>query len=158
MKIIKISLLSFAMVAFASCENAADKIKNGNEAAMDASPSTPAQEMVSQEGTPEFSFEEEFHDFGEIQEGKVVEHVFVFTNTGDSPLIISNARGSCGCTVPQWPNEPIAPGDKGEIRVSFNSAGRSGQQDKQVTLTANTVPNTKVLKITSTVVGGAETE
>jgi len=81
-----------------------------------------------------------------------VNYTFNFTNEGEGPLIISNAQGSCGCTVPQWPRQPIAPGATGEIKVSFNSSGRAGKQDKRVTLTTNAVPQTKVLNITSTVI------
>lgn len=133
-------------IAFVSCDNATARIQNDapSGGADDAS-------LVTAQGTPAFEFENEFHDFGEIEEGIVAEHVFKFTNTGDAPLIISNAQGSCGCTVPVWPRNPIAPGATGEIKVSFNSAGRGGKQDKQVTLNANTVPNTHVLKITSQV-------
>jgi len=104
------------------------------------------------EALPAISFEEEFHDFGEVQEGEVVEHTFTFTNEGEGPLIISNAQGSCGCTVPDWPRQPIAPGQTGQIKVSFNSKGRAGRQDKRVTLTTNAVPQSKVLNITSTVI------
>ena len=104
------------------------------------------------EALPAISFESDFHDFGEIQEGEVVNYTFKFTNEGEGPLIISNAQGSCGCTVPQWPRQPIAPGATGDIKVSFNSSGRAGKQDKRVTLTTNAVPQTKVLNITSTVI------
>jgi hypothetical protein len=86
----------------------------------------------------------------------VAEHVFTFKNEGEGPLIISNAQGSCGCTVPVWPRQPIAPGETGEIKVSFNSSGRAGKQDKRVTLTTNAVPQTKVLNITSQVIAKAK--
>lgn len=90
-------------------------------------------------------FEEERYDFGEIDEGGVVNHVFKFKNTGKVPLVISNARSTCGCTVPQWPKDPIAPGDNGEIAVKFNTKGKKNKQSKPVTITANTYPNqTKV--------------
>ena len=82
-----------------------------------------------------------------LVDGEKVAYSFVFTNTGDAPLIISNAKGSCGCTVPNWPKDPIAPGEKGSIDVSFNSSGRKGIQNKAVTLTANTNPNRKIIKI-----------
>ncbi len=87
-------------------------------------------------------FEEGEHNFGQITAGDKVNHTFKFTNTGDNPLVISNAKGSCGCTVPNWPQEPIAPGETGEIYVEFNSAGKNGNQRKSVTVTANTDPNT----------------
>lgn len=100
---------------------------------------------------PVFSFEEESFDFGTIQEGEVAVHDFTFTNTGDAPLVISAANGSCGCTVPEYPRTPIAPGATGVIHVSFDSNKRAGNQEKTVTLTANTVPNVHVLKITAVV-------
>ncbi|QHT69836.1 DUF1573 domain-containing protein [Rhodocytophaga rosea] len=87
---------------------------------------------------PVISFEETSYDFGTIQDGDVVKHTFAFTNTGKSPLIIQNASAQCGCTVPDWPREPIAPGAKGEIKVEFNSKGKAGVQSKAVTVTSNT--------------------
>lgn len=90
-------------------------------------------------------FEEEIFDFGEVSEGAVVKHVYRFTNTGKMPLIISNARSTCGCTVPNWPEEPIAPGGKGKIEVEFNTKGKKEAQSKPITITANTYPaSTKV--------------
>lgn len=77
------------------------------------------------------------HDFGKLKAGEKVRTKFKFTNTGTNPLIISNAIGSCGCTVPQWPKEPIEPGKSGEIEVEFDSKGKSGEQTKNVHLTAN---------------------
>jgi len=88
---------------------------------------------------PVLSFEKTAHDFGTISQGDVVEEVFSFTNTGNEPLIITDARGTCGCTTPKWPHEPILPGAKGQITVGFNSAGKSGRQDKVVTITSNAV-------------------
>src|SRR6185295_4239034 len=84
-----------------------------------------------------FKFEEETFDFGTIKQNDVVNHDFAFTNTGKEPIIISQAQGSCGCTVPTWPKEPIGPGQKAVIKVTFNSAGKMGMQDKTVTLTSN---------------------
>ena len=136
-----ILLASFALVMTA-CNSATDRIES----------STEVENETMMEVLPEIVFEEEFHDFGEVTEGLVVEHVFSFKNEGEGPLIISNAQGSCGCTVPVWPRQPIAPGATGEIKVSFNSTGRAGKQDKRVTLTTNAVPQTKVLNITSTVI------
>jgi len=125
-----------------ACTNATDRIKDTDE--------TSTEGMM--ESLPVINFQEEFHDFGEVPEGEIVEHTFTFTNEGDGPLIISNAAGSCGCTVPEWPRQPIAPGQQGQIKVSFNSKGRAGRQDKRVTLTTNAVPQSKVLNITSTVI------
>jgi hypothetical protein len=98
---------------------------------------------------PALSFDRMEHDFGTLNEGDVVDHVFTFTNTGDAPLIISKAEATCGCTVPKWPREPIPVGGKGEIQVQFNSKGKPGVQNKTVTLTANTNPKLTRLQIKS---------
>jgi hypothetical protein len=92
-------------------------------------------------------FEEESFDFGKANEGDVVTHVFKFTNTGKEPLTIADAKGSCGCTVPTWPKESVAPGATGEIKVVFNTSGKPGQQSKRVTVTANTVPTDSFIEI-----------
>lgn len=98
----------------------------------------------------------EVYDFGTIDEGEVVEHVYKFKNTGNEPLTITNAKGSCGCTVPDWPRTPIAAGEIGEIVVKFNSKGKGkvggGAQAKKVTITANTEPAQTYLTIKGTVV------
>jgi hypothetical protein len=85
-------------------------------------------------------FEAEEYDFGTIQSGEVVTQMFTFTNTGDEPFIISNARGSCGCTVPNWPKGPIAPGEQAELEVVFNSKNKKGQRMQKITITGNTNP------------------
>ena len=87
------------------------------------------------------------HDFGTLDEGDAVTHVFSFTNTGSEPLILDKCKGSCGCTVPQCPKEPIAPGASGEIEVKFNSKGKKNSQTKTVTINANTDPGQTILKI-----------
>ncbi len=93
------------------------------------------------------SFDEMEHHFGTIDEGDKVEHVFTFKNTGSEPLILEKCKGSCGCTVPTCPTEPILPGASGEIKVVFNSRGKKNHQEKRVTITANTEPIQTVLKI-----------
>ena len=97
------------------------------------------------------NFDKTEHDFGKINEGDKVETVFTFVNGGDTDLIITDAVGSCGCTVPEYPKAPVKPGDKGTIKVSFNSTGKPGMQNKTVTITANTKSGTETLKITSNV-------
>src|ERR1700760_2679302 len=89
---------------------------------------------------PVMKFEFDTHDFGKIKQGDKVTYEFKFTNTGKSPLIISNATATCGCTTPEWPRNPLQPGEGGKIRVTFNSAGKSGLQDKLITVSANTNP------------------
>lgn len=107
---------------------------------------TPAK-VEEATGDASFTFDNVEWDFGTIDQGDVVEHSFEFTNTGTEPLIISNAKGSCGCTVPVWPREPIAVGATGTISVKFNSKGKKNKQHKRVTLTANTTPNQTVLRV-----------
>lgn len=97
------------------------------------------------------AFEAYDHDFGVIDEGDRVEHLFKFKNTGSEPLILEKCKGSCGCTVPECPKEPIAPGAEGEIKVVFNSKGKKNKQTKTVTITANTEPIQTQLKIMANV-------
>jgi hypothetical protein len=87
-------------------------------------------------------FDQDTFNFGTVMEGERVAHAFTFTNTGKNALVISKAIGSCGCTVPEWPKEPIAPGAKGKIDVVFNSERRVGKANKDVTVYANTEPAT----------------
>ncbi|MGB0882196.1 MAG: DUF1573 domain-containing protein [Vicingaceae bacterium] len=108
-----------------------------------ASESTAADE----DNLPFFEFVEEVKEFGTITQGESVSTTFRFKNVGKSDLIISSAQGSCGCTVPEWPKEPIKPGAEGKISVTFNSTGKQGLQNKTITLVANTIPNTKVIAI-----------
>ncbi len=89
---------------------------------------------------PVMKFEKETHDFGKIKAGDKITYEFKFTNTGNSPLIISDARASCGCTTPVWPHTPVKPGESAGIKVTFNSAAKMGLQDKMITITANTKP------------------
>src|SRR4051812_34157980 len=95
----------------------------------------------------EFKFDVEEYNFGTIKQGDKVTYEFKFTNSGKDALVISEAHGSCGCTVPQWPKEPIAKGGKGNIHVEFNSAGKQGMQDKTVTITSNPKGGSKVLHL-----------
>jgi len=91
------------------------------------------------------------HDFGTVREGEVVEHSFSFRNTGSGPLLISAAEASCGCTVPDYPREPVAPGKTGVIKVKFNSAGKPGEQQKIVTVNSNSSTGQERITITAEV-------
>ncbi len=88
--------------------------------------------------TTTIEFSETAFEFDTINQGDSVVHIFKLKNTGDKDLIIGNAFGSCGCTVPEYPKDPIAPGKEAEVRVRFNSAGKEGQQSKSITLQVNT--------------------
>ncbi len=96
---------------------------------------------------PDVEFEKDIHDFGSLTQGGNATTEFMFTNTGSEPLIISNARGSCGCTVPSWPKQPIKPGESSAIKVKYDS-NRIGPINKSVTITSNAGNQpTKVLRI-----------
>lgn len=97
------------------------------------------------------TFKEKEFDFGTIKQGAIVTHTFTFENTGRKPIIIDNASSSCGCTVPTYPRDPVAPGEEGKIDVQFNSAGKHGQVSKIVAIRANTVPNINEVIIKATV-------
>jgi len=117
---------------------------------------TPQPEVKPEGPLPKIDFTKEEHDFGTIKEGDIVEHTFTFKNVGEAPLIISNARATCGCTVPQWPKEPIPVGEEGEILVRFNSRNKKGNQNKTVTLTANTYPSANKIRIKANVLKEGE--
>lgn len=105
---------------------------------------------------PVMTFERTHIDMGTIVQGTRFTDKYVFTNTGRSALVITDVRGSCGCTVgKEWPRQPVKPGEKGSIEVSFDSEGRTGRQDKTVTVVANTSPPSNVLTIGGEVVGPA---
>ncbi|HKL38214.1 MAG TPA: DUF1573 domain-containing protein [Bacteroidales bacterium] len=83
-------------------------------------------------------FEQVYYDFGSLRQGERVSYIFEFRNTGGSPLLIKEAIASCGCTVPQYDKEPIAPGEEGSVEVIFDSSGRRGNQYKSVIIRTNT--------------------
>ena len=106
-------------------------------------------ERINKSGNlAEIEFNKSNHDFGEIFDGDIVETSFSFTNVGSSDLIISNASGSCGCTVPEYPkDQPIKPGESGVIKVKFDSSNKPGLQRKTVTLVTNTSAGKQLLNI-----------
>lgn len=149
----QIKVLMFALLAVGfvtSCNDSESAAQE--EARQDLSNNTvqPANQAAAQPAaaqpaapagpTTTMTFEETEFDFGTITDGEKVSHTYTFTNTGDEPLILSNAKGSCGCTVPSWPREPIAPGASGDIVVEFNSKNKKGKRNQKVTITANTNP------------------
>lgn len=143
-----------ALVLFASCSSTSTN-------SAEVIPSQPAPVVIPKEapkpGSGEESqlrpktkmkFKKMEHDFGRIKEGEKREHDFEFTNTGKEDLIIEDCKGSCGCTVPEWPKDPIKPGQTAAIKVKFDSTKKEKEQEKSVTITANTEPELKtVIKI-----------
>ena len=100
----------------------------------------------------EMTFAAKTHDFGTIKEANgPVTYSFEFTNTGDEPLVIVDVKASCGCTRPEYPKEPIMPGKKGKIKVTFNPTGRPGEFNKEIKIRTNTNKR-PILKITGTVI------
>jgi hypothetical protein len=120
----------------------------------EASKQAPSKSSMLAPSTIEF-VEYEW-DFGTMDEGDRVEHIFKFKNTGTEPLILEKCKGSCGCTVPECPKEPILPGAEGEIKVAFNSKGKKNSQTKRVTVTSNTDPEQTILTIKAQVTPAAE--
>ncbi len=134
-------VLGFSAATFAQTEKAATPVT--------VAATQPA--AAENKNQADFKFDAAEYNYGTIKQGEKVTHNFTFTNTGKEPLIITDARGSCGCTVPVWPKEPIKKGEKGSINVEFNSAGKSGMQDKTITITSNAKTNPMVLHIKGTV-------
>lgn len=111
-------------------------------------------ENVDPDELPRITFDSTNLSIGHIVQGARVEKTYTFTNTGGSPLVITDVRSSCGCTVGKdWPKEPIAPGTGGSISVTFDSNGQSGRQEKTITVVANTTPPSTLLTLTGEVAG-----
>ena len=142
-----IGLLALSVVLVTtSCkqESAADKITDADMAT--------AQAAKALEGKfPKVKLDKLEHDFGTINEGDIVKTEFIVINDGEVDLIISDAKGSCGCTVPQPPKDPIKPGASAPIKVSFDSNGKPGAQKKTVTLTTNTEKGYETFEIKANV-------
>ncbi len=130
-----------------ACQNdgGVQEIKSGPNADLIRNPASANQPLDTNQ-LARITYEEPEFNFGETNEGSVVEHKFKFRNTGNVPLVIQKARSTCGCTIPEWPEDPIPPGGTGEITAKFNTEGKPGEQKKQIRVTANTYPNeTKVV-------------
>jgi hypothetical protein len=126
-------------------ENAATKVNKEN---LDNAKS---RDTEIEKGVATISLDKREYDFGTVNEGEIVETVFKVTNSGTTNLVITNATGSCGCTVPVWPKAPIKPGETGDIAVKFNTSGKPNRQMKTVTLTANTESGREVLTLRGSV-------
>jgi hypothetical protein len=154
MKLYRCSFLILTLAAFVSCGQqeekkvTADMVKNPVTAqGMEKGVKMPAVEVVSKNGKDGSTF-----DFGVIIQGENVVHTFEIKNTGNADLVISAANAACGCTVPKFSKEPIAPGKSGKVEVAFASSGRSGRQMKTVTLLTNAQPGSVTLTIVANIV------
>ena len=150
----------FALAAVAlitSCQQGNNDVRDAaREEIQTANQPAPIQDAVQTPTIPAgpttvMTFAEDRFNFGTVTDGEKVSHTYTFTNTGDEPLILSNARGSCGCTVPKWPRQPIQPGESSEITVEFNTKNKKGQRSQKVTITANTNPPETFIYLDGTV-------
>ena len=111
-----------------------------------------AVEPVAPTPTTKIEFTETNYDFGDIKQGDVVKHTFKFTNAGENDLVLKNVKPTCGCTALNWPREPIAPGESGEIEAQFNSRGKRGKQNKYFTIEYNGEPKMERVAFTGNVI------
>jgi hypothetical protein len=132
-----------------SCNDAVQKVnKNDKKLSTDLVKNNQSLKNNSKEIIqPIIEILESEYDFGIIKQGEKATHEYKIKNIGNSDLLITSAKGSCGCTVPEWPREPIKPGNEASIKVTFDSKGKTGKQNKRVTLMTNAIPNVKILTI-----------
>lgn len=145
-KILSIALAATLLLAACGAKKdhddmSVDIIKNPNS----------AQGYDNKAKMPVMTFDSELHDFGRLSAGENISYSFHFRNTGNADLVISSTSATCGCTVADYPKGRIAPGADGYVTVTFNSAGKSGQQYQEVTVVSNAQPARNKLKITAQV-------
>jgi hypothetical protein len=153
-KVIILASISLIFL-FGACKKKADA--NSEQHSAISNPAQPGisemdKRVVPADGKyPVMTFSSNEHDFGSIQADSKVNYSFTFKNTGQADLIISRAFGSCGCTIPEYPKDPIKPGESGKIDVSFNSANKHGNQQKSVTIYTNTKAGAESLYISASI-------
>ena len=136
-----ITLFTIALVSVSCKKSAVSKVKNENiELAKERD--------LNNKILPLVSFDKITYDFGTIDEGEIVETTFLMKNIGKSDLVVTNAKSTCGCTVPSWPKEAVKPGESAPIHVKFNSSGKKNKISKTITLTTNTGAGRETVKIT----------
>lgn len=148
-------ILPLLTIIFVSCESSVKTAKEGSlvEISGDNNNSDLIRNPISAEeigdtvNIAKIQFETPVYDFGTVNEGEEVQYAFKFKNTGKQPLVIKSATATCGCTVPKPSKEPIAPGEIGEIPVTFDSNGRGPVVTKTITVTSNAFPNQTRIKL-----------
>jgi hypothetical protein len=144
-------LIIISLIAFTACKNGgstADNYKDKLPINLVNNPHTAGGvDTAAASLKPTMDFKDTLHDFGTIHEDEVVTYDFAYTNNGKGPLIITAANGSCGCTVPDYPHDPIPPGKTVNMKVTFNSAGKAGHQEKSVFIHDNTLRGEHMLFI-----------
>lgn len=147
MKTHTLLIFSILMIVLGSCGN------QGNENIPSDVVTNPQSASGETAGAlPVIEFEKELHDFGKLIAGEKAVYTFKFENKGSADLVISQVNSSCGCTVPRFPKEAIAPGESGSIKVTFDSSGRKGMQNKAVTVVSNCQPNQTIIRIKAQVI------
>ncbi|NTW31343.1 MAG: DUF1573 domain-containing protein [Bacteroidetes bacterium] len=141
-----LSFICIVLLFAISCKNGNNSADQALSADIVNNPNTSNGDSDTSK-LPKFSFSEDVHDFGQIIQGEKVSFSYKFKNVGKSDMIITDAKGSCGCTVADYPKIPIKPNGEGTIDVTFNSEGKKGFQNKTITIVANTQPSTKILTI-----------
>ena len=141
-----IPILFFGMLLLASCKGKGE----GGQLSTDLV-TNPMSASQSSEKSPAITFDKTEHEFGTLLQGEVVSYAFHFTNTGNMPLIISGVKTSCGCTVGDYPRDPVAPGKDGYIKATYNSKGHHGFQTRSLTVVSNTNPARTVLRLKGSV-------
>ncbi len=138
---IGLAVLSFFVFACSS-ENG-ERVETERSTRLDEFIRIPTDEdgNVDPEEMPRIQFAEDHFKYDTLQEGEQVEHSFTFTNKGSSSLLISSVKSSCGCTVADYPKEPVAPGEEGEIRATYNSIDKDGPQINEITIYSNAYPS-----------------
>lgn len=148
MKFLQLIFCTAALTALTSCGSDTPKTITPDMVKNDAT----ADESANEERRPVMEFDTLVKDFGTITQGEKVTKNYVFTNTGNADLIITSAKGSCGCTVPSYPRQPLKPGESGEITVKFDSRDKNGKQHKKIHIVGNTTPPNNTIAIKGEVI------
>lgn len=143
-------IIIILLLSIAGCNNSTEKSSTLPPDIVNNPKSADGKSVTK--GIPKISFNKTEHDFGRVIAGEKISYTFKFTNTGTGNLIITNVSSSCGCTVPEYTKDLVKPGEKGNLRITFDSKNRKGFQHKTVTVITNTQPNTTKLKIKAQVV------
>ncbi|MBP7273656.1 MAG: DUF1573 domain-containing protein [Saprospiraceae bacterium] len=147
-----IALYCFSVAACQNQPSAEDavqriEVKDPNDVASIVRNPVSANKPTDTSTVAKIKFEHTEYDFGKVSEGTIVNHSYKFTNIGTVPLVIADVRSTCGCTVPEWTKEPILPNASDEIKVQFKTQGKENEQDKPVTIFANTYPNATEVRL-----------
>ncbi|OGS73758.1 MAG: hypothetical protein A3G95_07420 [Flavobacteria bacterium RIFCSPLOWO2_12_FULL_31_7] len=143
-KIVRIFVVASLLITF-SCKKEVDTTEETTTT------TTKSLEENAKVPKTKVAFDKEIHDFGEIEQGEIVETTFLIKNVGDKNLYIVDAHGSCGCTVPEVTKEAIKPGESAPISVKFDSNGKSGEVTKTVMITCNTAKVVENIKIKASI-------